>query len=599
MNNLQNIDISLHEIVKTMSNDGYLIPKFQRNFIWDRQDIVDLGDSIIRGYPISSLLIMPENGTLKVGSHSLIQDFNFKNEINPLNTKFYVLDGQQRLTSISKLFLGCDKKNEYYFDLLSIINETYPDDNIRYNTQVTEMLSNKTSSPLSESFCRYFSIGKDNSEKPTRQNNRFISGKSIIEGRFGSVISKFLEQLKSLGEQNIDKYTDYLNALLGAVSKYSIPTTQIDKDSDLNIIVRVFEKVNSTGKKLTLFDLINAKSFQTKTSAYSIGLTDYVTSSLMEKMKQPFYTEAIKKYFAYNEVEMSFERLDRIVRVLEVSYLLSKAQNPSLFNSVMLGRDADFWFAMWDKNIETFLKTISWLHQESLIGVAQSTFLEYIIGVFIANPKILEVNIFKQRVKRYAYYLNLKDIPFNKSNLDIVIQFYDMSDKILNKIEARDISYSLDHLSGEDILQITPSSTKFDTILNIFYADKIKGLFTVDLLGNELTLSNLNNSDKHHIYPKSKIYNFKPKSAFNSIANYVLVCRFHNREIIKDKTPAEYIPIIANNVERIKFYCNQNLLDYEDLLEINTEGDALEMIRNRANKIAFLLSDYIRSENNE
>jgi len=58
MSNIENRDISLQEIVKNISKDGYLIPKFQRDFVWNTKDIIDLGDSIIRGYPISSLLIM-------------------------------------------------------------------------------------------------------------------------------------------------------------------------------------------------------------------------------------------------------------------------------------------------------------------------------------------------------------------------------------------------------------------------------------------------------------------------------------------------------------------------------------------------------------
>lgn len=60
MSSIQNIDLSLSEIMKTIGRDAYLIPKFQRDFVWNNNDVTDLGDSIIRGYPISSLLIMPK-----------------------------------------------------------------------------------------------------------------------------------------------------------------------------------------------------------------------------------------------------------------------------------------------------------------------------------------------------------------------------------------------------------------------------------------------------------------------------------------------------------------------------------------------------------
>ncbi len=117
MRNIQNIDIDLKEIVKSIKNNTYLIPKFQRGFVWKTGDISDLGDSIIRGYPISSLLTMPENGTLTVGSSNLVKD-DFPTICNDednetKNYKNYILDGQQRITSISKLFLSYDNKNEY------------------------------------------------------------------------------------------------------------------------------------------------------------------------------------------------------------------------------------------------------------------------------------------------------------------------------------------------------------------------------------------------------------------------------------------------------------------------------------------------------
>jgi len=119
-NNIRNIGISLREIVINTEKGLYLIPQFQRNFVWKKNDIIDLGDSIIRGYPISSLLLMPENGSLKVKSHNLIKDESFlfhENRImtdNETDTKLYILDGQQRMTSIAKLFLACDVQYQYY-----------------------------------------------------------------------------------------------------------------------------------------------------------------------------------------------------------------------------------------------------------------------------------------------------------------------------------------------------------------------------------------------------------------------------------------------------------------------------------------------------
>lgn len=45
-------------------NSQYFLPAIQREFVWKQEQIVQLFDSILRGYPISSFLfweLKPEN----------------------------------------------------------------------------------------------------------------------------------------------------------------------------------------------------------------------------------------------------------------------------------------------------------------------------------------------------------------------------------------------------------------------------------------------------------------------------------------------------------------------------------------------------------
>lgn len=256
-------------------------------------------------------------------------------------TKNYILDGQQRMTSISKLFLSHDNKNEYYFDLLTILVEEFPNDKILEKQCIKDKF---LKSPPGESFCRTFPIGKNNDEQPTRINNRFISGKSIINGQFSTIVSKFLQSFnENFTEEYTGKYLNYLGVLLGAVGGYSIPATVIASDSELGIVIRVFEKVNSTGKKLTLFDLINAKSFETENEDYKGGLSDYLKNQILQQIEKNIVLKAgVNKFFSFDRNEQVFEKIDKIIRIFEVASLLKKDANPSIFQSAMLKKDADF-----------------------------------------------------------------------------------------------------------------------------------------------------------------------------------------------------------------------------------------------------------------
>jgi uncharacterized protein with ParB-like and HNH nuclease domain len=514
---------------------NYLIPKFQRDFVWNTKDISDLGDSIVRGYPISSLLTMPENGTLKVGATDLVKsDFistsTSTHEDN--ETKNYILDGQQRMTSISKLFLSFDNKNEYYFDLLAILAENFPNDNII----IKECIKNNfLQSKLDDSFCRAFPIGKSNDEKPTRRNNRFISGKSIISDKSGSIINKFLRLFSEneFNESDIDKYTDNLNAILNSVGSYSIPATIIASDSELGVVIRVFEKVNSTGKKLTLFDLINAKSFETQNEDYQGGLSDYLKSKIISKIETENHLKSgVNKFLSFDQNGQVFEKIDRTIRIFEVASLLKKGTVPSIFQSAMLKKDADFWFNTWIDNGNELLKIVSWMDDEGLIDIGQITFLEYATAIFLANKKSLESTKFKNEIKKHAIYLRLTGGSFNKSNLDVVEKLHEISKGLSSNTGFDRYEYDSPigkiDLKKDDILKATTSTAIFKAIKNLFYKDKIGGKFTVDIMGHQIN-SNETDMDDHHIYPKSKVKNFSTKSKFNSIANIVYIDSTLNR----------------------------------------------------------------------
>jgi uncharacterized protein with ParB-like and HNH nuclease domain len=77
------------------------VPNFQRDFVWRRQDIADLFDSIARQYPIGTLFLW--------GAQPVPRS---RQNIGPLRLPDYkgetwlVLDGQQRLTTLVGVLLA-------------------------------------------------------------------------------------------------------------------------------------------------------------------------------------------------------------------------------------------------------------------------------------------------------------------------------------------------------------------------------------------------------------------------------------------------------------------------------------------------------------
>lgn len=103
--------VHLIDLLKWAREGRLRVPKFQRDFVWRLQDIVDLFDSISKQYPIGTLFLwgadpMPEH----------------RDHIGPLRLPDYkgqtwlVLDGQQRLTTLVGVLLFGDPQWEAALD---------------------------------------------------------------------------------------------------------------------------------------------------------------------------------------------------------------------------------------------------------------------------------------------------------------------------------------------------------------------------------------------------------------------------------------------------------------------------------------------------
>lgn len=125
---MQNKKLPIRKIVSYLNDDeaeggGFWLPNIQRPFVWSEEQIGRLFDSIMREYPISTLLVWKTKEAVK---HRKFID-NYRRDIKltdfyvPDNTrsKMMVLDGQQRLQSLFIGLRGSYEGRELYFDVLS------------------------------------------------------------------------------------------------------------------------------------------------------------------------------------------------------------------------------------------------------------------------------------------------------------------------------------------------------------------------------------------------------------------------------------------------------------------------------------------------
>jgi hypothetical protein len=94
-------ELTIRRILDEVKKGQIRIPAFQRSFVWDGERVAYFMDSLYKGYPVGSLLLWRTHARLK--TENQLGPFTLPNP-EPKMPVDYVLDGQQRITSIYGVF---------------------------------------------------------------------------------------------------------------------------------------------------------------------------------------------------------------------------------------------------------------------------------------------------------------------------------------------------------------------------------------------------------------------------------------------------------------------------------------------------------------
>ncbi|MGI6570414.1 MAG: DUF262 domain-containing protein [Caldicoprobacterales bacterium] len=121
MSKLVDSSISIYEALENIKTGKYVMPAFQRQYVWSMEQVEKLWDSILLDYPIATFLfwhVDDDNVTWDTYFCNFLYEVTFDNRkqadtvnyelsnINVNQTDTAVLDGQQRLTSLFLSLFG-------------------------------------------------------------------------------------------------------------------------------------------------------------------------------------------------------------------------------------------------------------------------------------------------------------------------------------------------------------------------------------------------------------------------------------------------------------------------------------------------------------
>lgn len=222
LNNLK-IDprkVSFDELLKGVDKSLIQIPPFQREFVWSPRDICFLLDSIYRGYPIGSFIFWK---TLRrLPHHREIGGLKL-NDIPSGSLIDYVLDGQQRITSLYAAIRGASIEGDKYIFYFNLASGRFQAEKVREDTD--EVVSTQNRIPLDKLF---------------------------VESR-----AEYVKYTSSFS----DAYQDLLHGLYDRFKLYAFSVIYVqeedetedeDQTESVKKIVSIFSRINETGRKLSV-----------------------------------------------------------------------------------------------------------------------------------------------------------------------------------------------------------------------------------------------------------------------------------------------------------------------------------------------------------
>lgn len=255
-------EATVEELVGMIERGELRLPEMQRRYVWRSTRVRDLLDSLYRGYPSGVILLWDTDEKVPQ------QDFSIAQQVNPYQSTRLLLDGQQRLTSLSAVISGKPvnvRGRKRPIDIL--FNLEHPDQ----LAVVTEVLEDADGNGEDDDVDNDNDADASNDELQRRFDKMtFLVATSKIESLPHWVkvtdVFKTGEDAPFLARAGIEKisdplYTKYSQRLarLRGIRKYIYRMDVLERSMSYDEVTEIFVRVNSLGAKLRSSDLALAQ----------------------------------------------------------------------------------------------------------------------------------------------------------------------------------------------------------------------------------------------------------------------------------------------------------------------------------------------------
>ncbi len=513
------------DLISEIEKGQIKVPKFQRNFVWSLDKTAKLLDSILKGYPIGTFILWETNERL----NDIKNIGNLELPKVPEGSKVqYVLDGQQRITSLYAAFLAAkiqkegEKKvtdyGEIYVNLEGDIENN--DDQIVVP------------------------------EKPERVH---ISLNKLLT-------SKFSEHRENYPIEYMDKIQNFKETF----STYDFSTVVLRKE-DIDSAIEVFTRINTGGQTLTLFEIMSAKTFDED--------QNFDMAEKFQKLIKDL--EGIK-----------YDAISSSVILSLLGLILSK--NKECKRKVILQLDKQKIIDVWEDVISSLKESVDYFR--SVYRIPVSAILPYDsmlvpFAYFFYNQKEKPKGDQIKFLEEFFWRIALSS-RYSSSTESKLAQDIKRIDEILKNKRPNYDEIKVYLGSPQDLIEtnFSAGSSYCKAILCLLAYHEPKDFQdNGKVILDNSWLKVANSKNYHHFFPKAYLKKNKIVNE-NSLVNITLVSADLNKRKIKARAPSDYMQEFLDENEDLSTTLKSHLIGNLDESGI-TSDDYTVFLEKRANMI--------------
>lgn len=538
---LENTSVKYADLISEIETGQVKIPQFQRKFVWSVKASAKLLDSIIKGFPIGTFIYWRTNERLRA-----IRNLGNITLPEPQQGEFvnYVLDGQQRLTSLYASLKGVSiidadgNTTDYshiYVDLLAV-----NDDDII----ITEI------------------EGKNQTE--IIKLTDLMNGGLTMLASYPPEHHKTIEKLKLI-------LTSYAYSVINL------------KNASIEVATEVFTRLNVGGKSLTLFEIMVAKT-------YHIYENDIDETTQQIKV----FDLAVKYEELIKQLKVShYETIPSATILQVVAMLLTK----NCTKKSILQLDKMKFISIWDEAVECIKSSVDFFRS---YGIPVSRILPYYalivpFSYYFYKHKQSPVGRTKEMLEDFFWRASL---GFRYSS-GVESKLAQDITKIENIIEGKLPKYEWAINVNKEFVEtngwFSTGKSFIKAVLCLYAKQKPKRFNNnLDVIIDNSYLKIASSKNYHHFFPKAWLKKNQPTVdgfKVNHIVNITIVDDFLNKNIIRAKSPSVYMSDFKEKNTELADTMKTHLIDVDN--DGIWSNDFFTFYNNRLTAVTTKLNNFI------